>query len=238
MPLIHVFMYQCIRESRWLNIGVYMCPDWCWQPDIALFGLCKCCGDLGKNLTLWLSKGFLFPPATGLFPLVCSITMVLRKLRSLKWFMLDCIWPFFRLGPERKWLSLPSTLNTLQASRADQDFLRHLILTKCQCAQKTSWQVQINNVFKTYKSIYQHIKHNVVHFCDTLKPRFSPSILSLAITLFFWSCHGGTRYSLIPTAFFPFCWRGAWQRRQSITQTVRPSLSLLLTVFLFLLPLG
>lgn len=184
MPLIHVFMYQCIRESRWLNIGVYMCPDWCWQPDIALFGLCKCCGDLGKNLTLWLSKGFLFPPATGLFPLVCSITMVLRKLRSLKWFMLDCIWPFFRLGPERKWLSLPSTLNTLQASRADQDFLRHLILTKCQCAQKTSWQVQINNVFKTYKSIYQHIKHNVVHFCDTLKPRFSPSILSLAITLF------------------------------------------------------
>lgn len=98
--------------------------------------------------------------------------------------MLDCIWPFFRLGPERKWLSLPSTLNTLQASRADQDFLRHLILTKCQCAQKTSWQVQINNVFKTYKSIYQHIKHIVVHFCDTLKPRFSPSILSLAITLF------------------------------------------------------
>lgn len=130
-------------------------------------------------------------------------------------------------------LHYPAITQGSRGQSADQDFLRHPILTWCQSAQKTSWQERINRVFTTYKSICHWMKWMYARQLNTM---LSPPSC-LYPSLFFLSCLGALlgekRYRLITTAFFPF------SKEDNLSpQIVCPSLSLFLTGFLFLLPLG
>lgn len=132
--------YGCILYH---HMCVYMCVS-SWQPDVAPFGLWRSWEEslpiVVKGLFIStcyrpLSVGLLYNNGTGKAAEcnVIDVGLYLALLQTGAWKEV-AIPPFHSDCPSSKGPS------------ADQDFLRDPILTKCQSAQKTSWQEHINTV--------------------------------------------------------------------------------------------
>lgn len=166
------------------------------------------------------TRAFFFPPATGLFPLVCSITMALRKLQTAKWLMLDSAWPVFRWGTERKRRFSPFHNNCpprLRRQTADRELFF--------CGVSFYWSAKDKLVIMCKLCLLHHFSFQNW----ALKKRIY--VLQVIWTLSFpscvhhlLSCHWGKRRRLISRAFFPFYWRAVLQREPSITWIVCASL--------------
>lgn len=174
-----------------------------WQPDVAPFGLWR---SWEESLPIVVKGLFIStcyrPPSVGLLYnngtgkagecKVIDVGLYLALLQTGTWKEV-AIPPFHSGYPASKGQS------------ADQDFLRDLISTKCQSAQKTSWPEHINTVSWVINQIANRRDR-----MNLFMPHNWTKLHPVLITRFLVT---STRYRLFTNAFFPFYWWALWPRR-------------------------